>query len=293
MDPWVALTRAPSLDVKVHNRRGVCVSLPLGVFVAYNTFLRRLEMYSLTSGQQLRVTPPLEFPVSSDVNMCMTPNHTAVLLSDSQENRVLQVDITSGKSCGVVERCFGIPSGPRIVSVDSQVDVLLAFRCFNTLTVLSWLDGSVLHHVAFDKYCCGARLLLNGKGLLLSEIYGVAVTTLSGVVVSRMPTECVMPYCLQSVVEPGQFLGLSMERTKLDFQWSEEIYPGLAHSSPSSMLGGHPGRIFRKFDDSGYLPDGGFVTSCATGRGTESRVCIMPGLHMRVSWLWYCAVLQI
>jgi hypothetical protein len=138
-----------------------------------------LRVYSLRDGSLVRVVENrersgrayLRFEIGDSI--CATPDADCVLLTDSWNRRVAQVNVVRGTWVRDIE---GIETRDRY-SIDCDADTI-AVGSYRTVTLLSWATGmrrcvcsrrfsGVLPISSFDLgIICGTRLLSGGRGVV-------------------------------------------------------------------------------------------------------------------------------
>jgi hypothetical protein len=176
-------------DRKGHGN-GICVSAKHGVAVLPFTFTQQLRIYSLINGTLIDRTVKQQL-INNSIGLCVSSDGDSVLVVERCNGRVQEVRITDGSWVRFVGE--GVLKCPH--NVDCNGDVIVVSELNPSISVLSWVDGSMRARFGSYgsgpgqlKYPQGVRLLADGSGVVVADSWNdrLCVFALSGELVAAV-----------------------------------------------------------------------------------------------------------
>ncbi len=264
---------------------GMCVSLKHGLVIVTDDGTMQLHVHSLDDGSLVR-TIGSKGSGKGQFNfvcggLCVSPDGDSVLVAEYYNDRVQEVNIMDSSWVRFVGE--GVLRQPEFV--DCNADVISVSEDCHRLSVLSWLDGSLL--AQFGSYGTGppgVRLLVDGSGLVVADRlnHRLCVFKLNGEFVQAMGREEQGLSCPQDVLECND--GFIVAN-----YWAHNLMKVSAAGEVVGVYGteGSGNGEFNGPSALAALPDGGLVVRECAGE----RFQVFHGLVLRVDWITACVLL--
>ncbi len=273
---------------------GMCVSLKHGLVIVSDNGRSYLHVYSLADGSLVRTIGGLNAPDKVQFNfncggLSVSPDGDSVLVAEYFNDRVQEVKVVVAE--GHFLRFVGVGLLRRPQYVDCNADVIAVSEDCHRLSVLSWLDGSLLAQFGSEgsgpgqlKYPRGVRLLADGSGLVVADYdnYRLCVFRLSGEFVRAVRHTKQSLSCLRDVLECND-----------GFVVADSAAHNLSKVSAAGEVMGVYGKKGSGDSEFNYpasltaLPGGGLVVLERIGK----RFQVFHGLGLRVDWITACVLL--